>query len=424
MSEKNTEDFPAESPGFDLQLHDDPEDLEKVWDYEPGGHHPVHLGDRLGEGKYKVIHKLGNGGFGNVWLCQILDPTPKYVALKILMADLSGDDCKELKVNKLAEKIDNDSICLPLDQFKVKGPNGDHWCFVYPLAGPMISSAIRTFEGDERILRRLALRTVKTLAALHDIGVCHGDFTPHNVLLRMTGLDGLSEEEVIKILHKPVTADVTTYSGKPLPESAARYLVYPISFISVDRQYFTDQIYIIDFGESFNESDPPDKLGTPKSYCSPELLLGEKPSIASDLWALGCTLYGIRTGEKLFNMFDDEADEYIYYMVLMLGVLPEPWWSTTWKDRRKWFKDEPDSEGRAVQVPDLNDKMAIEDRLGGGDVLRELPDGRLVQAWDPGLPEEEKKIFIDLLRKLFRFKPEERLSTKEVQEHEWFKLGI
>jgi serine/threonine-protein kinase SRPK3 len=86
-----------------LTLKGPPFGLEKIYDYECGGHHPIHLGDRLGkDGRYRVIHKLGNGGFANIWLCRDLEcETPKYIGLKILMADESTDDCRELLANKV-----------------------------------------------------------------------------------------------------------------------------------------------------------------------------------------------------------------------------------------------------------------------------------------------------------------------------------
>jgi hypothetical protein len=51
------------NPGNGLVLEDSPFGLEHIYDYEPGGHHPVHLGDCLGpDNRYRVIHKLGRGG--------------------------------------------------------------------------------------------------------------------------------------------------------------------------------------------------------------------------------------------------------------------------------------------------------------------------------------------------------------------------
>lgn len=136
-----------EHPGNGLVLDGAPVGLEKIYDYESGGHYPVHLGDCLGkDGRYRVIHKLGSGGFANVWLCRDLEfESPKYVALKILVADASTADCPELRVNKLKEvgvdrEVGGKYICLPLDQFRIDGPSGSHLCFVYPVARPRVSS--------------------------------------------------------------------------------------------------------------------------------------------------------------------------------------------------------------------------------------------------------------------------------------------
>ncbi len=43
---------------------------EWIEDYRPGGLHPVHLGDVLGSGRYRVSRKLGYGAFSTVWLAR------------------------------------------------------------------------------------------------------------------------------------------------------------------------------------------------------------------------------------------------------------------------------------------------------------------------------------------------------------------
>ncbi|KEZ40231.1 hypothetical protein SAPIO_CDS9292 [Scedosporium apiospermum] len=79
------------SPDLALQFcpGDGSLEIEHIYDYEPGGHHPVRLGDTFGDaGRYRVIHKLGSGGFATVWLCQdmTVTETPGYWALKIVVA--------------------------------------------------------------------------------------------------------------------------------------------------------------------------------------------------------------------------------------------------------------------------------------------------------------------------------------------------
>lgn len=95
-------DWSESLPSNNLKLELAPFRLEHLHDDAPGGHHPVHLGDLIGDTRrYRVMHKLGTGGFANVWLCRDLavHDTTKYVALKILMAELSTDDCGELLVH-------------------------------------------------------------------------------------------------------------------------------------------------------------------------------------------------------------------------------------------------------------------------------------------------------------------------------------
>jgi len=59
--------------GNGLTLDGPPFRLEKIYDYESGGHHPVHLDDCLGkDGRYRVLHNLEMvdaliSGFVAIW---------------------------------------------------------------------------------------------------------------------------------------------------------------------------------------------------------------------------------------------------------------------------------------------------------------------------------------------------------------------
>lgn len=43
-------------------------DQERISRYRPGGYHPVCLGDKFNQDRYRVVHKLGWGGYSTVWL--------------------------------------------------------------------------------------------------------------------------------------------------------------------------------------------------------------------------------------------------------------------------------------------------------------------------------------------------------------------
>lgn len=161
--------------------------------------------------------------------------------------------------------------------------------------------------------------------------------------------------------------------------------------------------------------------------------------VGSDIWALGCTLFEIRTGRKLFDTFDDDQDEYLCKISMMLGKLPEPWWSTTWGSRKIFFEDNVDSDGRVVEIrrelpqPEVNNGEARSEGF-----VEQAPEPRSIRdAIIPGLfyenrhgpggiqhdiSEEETDLFSDLLAKIFRYKPEERLTASQVVDHAWFKM--
>lgn len=81
--------------------------IESLDDYGPGGFYPVHLGDTLGPlsnpSRFRVLHKLGRGGYGTVWLYRdTKDSKPK--ALKILSTNASekaAKECPDLKALQL-----------------------------------------------------------------------------------------------------------------------------------------------------------------------------------------------------------------------------------------------------------------------------------------------------------------------------------
>ncbi|KAK1768084.1 kinase-like domain-containing protein [Phialemonium atrogriseum] len=432
------------APKFNnLELELAPFGLEPLHDYELGGHHPVHLGDLLGDdGRYRAIHKLGNGGFANIWLCRGMKAweTTKYVALKVLMAEVSStDECPELRASELRNLLptsqDNDgitdSICLPLDHLTIHGPNGDHLCLVYPLLGPKVSLGLFHSPRDaDRTLRMICFKVVQVVEFLHSHGICHGDITPSNILQHISGLDGLAEDEVLQIIGTPIRNQVIRKASTQGHDEPT--------------QYIGEQPYLIDFGESFEASQSLEDLGTPGPYRSPELILDNAAGTGSDLWALGCTLFEIRTGRKLFNPFDDDDDTYLDEMVQVLGKLPEPWWSTTWAERKRLYKDNTDEQGRAVaamepKATEVGDSREESTRIRRvvhpsiAEGARSLCDKLAPGLWylssrgrdgdhHRAISQREMEVFADLLGKLLDYEPKRRITANVALSHEWFRL--
>ncbi|KAL4804594.1 kinase-like domain-containing protein [Aspergillus unguis] len=392
--------------------------LEKVWDYDEGGHHPVLLDDCFGDsGQYRVIHKLGNGGYANVWLCRVLNTEPtEYVALKILMADASEGNCPERLVFELQDLAkENPSIgeyvCLPLDHFQITGPNGSHLCIVYPLQGCEVVPLWKQVDDPNKMLRSLVRQAIEAMATMHRAGICHGDFRPPNILLRASGLSGMSEDEVLDYLEPPRTANVLDESGNIHSNPRAPpYLVYPVTYFPENSSRTSDKLCVIDFGEAFKISDPPPDLGIPFPYAAPETLFGESPSPASDIWALGCTIYEIRTGKRLFALFEDSMDDYLGLVADMLGRFPEPWWSS-WENRLNYFPEKPGPRA-GIEPRDLREELSK--RIG------HLPLQKSGRDEFVSIPEDEQELFADLIEKMFEYDVRKRLSAEEALQHPWF----
>ncbi|KAK1770520.1 kinase-like domain-containing protein [Phialemonium atrogriseum] len=400
------------------------DDLERFHSFRPGGYCPIHLHDEINDGQYRIIHKLGHGGYATVWLCrdQHAD-TPSYVAVKILIAsEAEKDSCSELLLaaNLTREREREREGIDKVNKLVSQSPNGTHVCLVYPVLGPVARDAANIFDGQVdyiEILQEISRQAVAGLAALHSRGICHGDFRPWNILLELQGLDGLDEEQVLSLLGEPETTDVHIRTdSRPTPEMpyAPKYLVYPPDFGDVYLSVISRRTQVIDFGQSFDTSQrpPPAAFGIPANYAAPEVVLDSSGSTPMDLWSLGCTLYEIRLGRRLFDVFQ------------LVGLRKEDYpWAT--------YYSESDNESDTGATPSNplsgNGDTCIEPQVERPRPIQE----KLASCHDCTgqgcahprfqlISEAEATILADLLERLLRYQPEERLSAQDVLKQAWF----
>ena len=146
-------------------------DCQNVEDVDIYGYHPVKPGDVVGH-RFKIIHKLGNGGFALVWLARDLDQG-RYFALKILKADAPDREVKVLEL--LRNATGNIRITSLHETFTIRGRNGFHQCLVLDLGGPSLKHVTLYCKRPSLpFLKAAARKLVEGLAALHAAGVCHG----------------------------------------------------------------------------------------------------------------------------------------------------------------------------------------------------------------------------------------------------------
>lgn len=151
-----------------------PEDTEDIENYEPGGFHPVHLGD-VYDSRYRIVHKLFHGGFSTVWLARET-LARRWVALKIVVARESATYEARSVIESHPGLADSPLFAVIQRRFWLEGPNGRHLCLVYPVLGPdlsRLSNGIYT-RLKPAFAREVSLQAARALAYIHSKGWCHG----------------------------------------------------------------------------------------------------------------------------------------------------------------------------------------------------------------------------------------------------------
>lgn len=105
-----------------------------------------------------------------------------------------------------------------------------------------------------------------------------------------------------------------------------RYLVKPLDFLYASRKVFVEEMHLIDFDQCFPAASPPAQmLGTPAEFLAPEVAVGGKASPASDIWALGCTLFRLRSGRGPFAEYVVSSPvELLRVVIQTMGDYPVP----------------------------------------------------------------------------------------------------
>ncbi|KAI1089460.1 kinase-like domain-containing protein [Rostrohypoxylon terebratum] len=422
--------------------------IEDVQKYNHGGYHPVHLLDTL-DNRFEVIHKLGSGGFGTVWLCRDLK-LQKWRAVKIIAADRSFGTTEEkifkhLRENFTLEELENNYINIPLEEFFIEGPNGTHRCQVMSSLGWKVSDwrLGQASYGEQayKDIRNICHQITKALSFLHEHGICHGDYRPSNILMKLEGIDELNEDQILDLIGEPQVHWVQTVSGNPPKPRAPDYCVEP-SYMNDECEWFkklrVKSVAVIDFGESFFIQDPPKGTGIPDLWAAPEIIFRGSRTLGppSDIWSLACTLFEVWTNTPLFYTFHSGLRQTIRKIEYFLGPLPQRYRRIYDKILRGESLDE-DAQDQAEEVESeasetLDDQAAERDEFikmtGFSDIFEaELGqkrerrrDGKVINlTYNPS----EAVELADLLRNMLKYDPDERIKMDQVVSHPWVKDG-
>jgi len=277
--------------------------------------------------------------------------------------------------------------------------------------------------------------------------------TSGNIVTRLPSLDQLSENEVLELIGAAETATVVRHSGEPPGPSAPDYVVNPADLTRVQAQ---EPVCIIDFDQSFSAGEPPkEMLGTMKKYLAPEAIYELRPGPKSDVWALACRLFRMRAGFDLFHdILSDSPAQAMGLVADALGPFPKRWadvkfdwcgWPVTDKTPPKEAEQAMPLEFGEGGIPLLDIIVDIWDELPYHSEKSENGANQKSESglfWRPPGPRdgyvwglvrskgyehlfthisrEEAECFHGLLRKMFTYEPDQRISAEKVTEHPWF----
>ncbi|KAB8277263.1 kinase-like domain-containing protein [Aspergillus minisclerotigenes] len=242
---------------------------ESLSRYRPGGYHPVTLSDTFKNGRYRVYHKLGWGGFSTVWLADDRDRN-RWVSLMIMTADLRDSrDLEKLKVLGSHSRggLSSNYIVQLLDSFSHEGANGVHQCLVFELLGPSVDRVLADYrEGHDKLcpetVLQMSTQLLKALKLIHSAGTSHGDISDRNMAFSCTNLSHASENELFEVLGTPEIELLARVDGAPLHNGLPTQLVKAAEWVEwVDED--DEEIRLLDVGESFLQGEEPNVLAQP-----------------------------------------------------------------------------------------------------------------------------------------------------------------
>ncbi|MCA2178770.1 protein kinase [Nonomuraea glycinis] len=207
-------------------------------------------------GRYRLVKTIGRGGMGTVW--QAYDEVlGRDVALKEVLPppDLTGPERDIFTVRTFREARAAGRVAHPCVAavYDVLEEHGHPWIVMQLIRSRTLGELVRDDGPMAPVeVAHVGLQLLEALRAAHTAGVLHRDVKPDNVLL---GEDG--------------------------------------------------RAVLTDFGIATTEDEAPVTrtgilLGTP-AYMAPERAAGGQAQPASDLWALGVTLYVAVEGHSPFH---------------------------------------------------------------------------------------------------------------------------
>lgn len=135
-------------------------------------------------GFFKLVCKIGDGGFGGVWLAQSTEDDEFY-AMKV---EPTNSQRQTLRFEAQVLKKMKGTDVTPL--FKIDGNDRDNFYCVMELCGPNLSDIAQNLPEKKfsmQYIPRIAHAMFSLVEVLHNKGYIHRDIKPQNFVIRMKG---------------------------------------------------------------------------------------------------------------------------------------------------------------------------------------------------------------------------------------------
>ncbi|HET9989689.1 MAG TPA: serine/threonine-protein kinase, partial [Kofleriaceae bacterium] len=215
------------------------------------------------DGTYIIEVMIGRGGMGAVYLASHRRLQGKKVAIKLLHADLGGDEilARFKREADIASQLDHPNI-VKVENYN-KLPDGTPYIVYEYLQGESLAQRIAdggamAIDSVFSILRQIG----SALSAAHRAGIVHRDLKPQNIFLQPSEADGRAVE-------------------------IAKVLDFGISKMRGSQTVKTQEATL---------------LGTPQ-YMAPEQATGQHSNVdeRTDVFALGTIVYEMVSGQPAFS---------------------------------------------------------------------------------------------------------------------------
>jgi eukaryotic-like serine/threonine-protein kinase len=210
--------------------------------------------------RYRIIRKLGEGGMGSVYLAEHVVIEKKF-ALKVLAPELARRAdlvARFLQEARSASRIGHENV-IDISDFG-QSPDGLVYIAMEFLDGKDLGEIARSQGAMAwRDARDIVLQICRALRAAHDKGIVHRDMKPENIFL----IQREGQPHFVKILDFGIAKVMGLDPNGP-------------------RLTRTGMIF-----------------GTPE-YMAPEQAEGKDTDHRADIYAVGCIMYHLITGQTPF----------------------------------------------------------------------------------------------------------------------------